>query len=556
MRYGSSITTGLCWRVCLKKTNLNIVSAHSKLAAPPAHFIALDTPDGETRLPFQAGSTLRDILMSGGFLLHSACGGNGICGQCQVHIANSGSIPFATAERLRLSAAQLGDGVRLACCVIPDQDLRVSIDQSVAQMNWRALREDEYGSSPQPASFDVTERYGVAIDLGTTHIRLTLWDLFARVRIIGLASLNPQASFGADVLTRLMEAARSPEAALEIGRLVLRAIAQALAEISVLAAIRPDEVGRVLIVGNTAMLSLLSGRNYTQLLQPENWTRRIDCQPLDSNFLREAWGLAAPAEIRFVTPVGGFIGSDLLSGVIASRLIGLPAGALLIDFGTNSEMALWDGHTLHVTSAAGGPAFEGSGIGCGMPGEAGAIYRVEQAGDDFAIHVLGESAPRGLCGSGLVDAVAWLLRNGHLDKVGRFTDRNCTGFLLSAGVELKRGDIDVLQRAKAAIGAGVQWLCRRAGLSPEALHSIYACGAFGRLLDVDNARQIGLLPPGSPVRMEGNAALAGCEALLMSDQRESTVDAVLTLCRIYNLAEDVEFESLFVNNLYLQTMPE
>ncbi|HEX5362937.1 MAG TPA: ASKHA domain-containing protein [Gallionella sp.] len=513
-------------------------------------------------MQFQPGATLRDILISGGFAVRSACGGDGSCGQCQVRVAESGSIPFTASERLRLSGQQLSEGVRLSCQLLPDTNLHVSLEKPVAQMSWRSLRDDEYSSLALPGTpAQKMLRYGIAIDLGTTHIRLTLWDISNGERIAGLAGLNPQGSYGADVLTRLMEAARSSERARELGAVVQDAIAEALAGIAAQAGLALADVGEVWVVGNTAMLSLLAGKHYEQLLQPENWTRRIDCQPDDPGFLRNLWGVSPVAAIHLVTPLGGFVGSDLLAGVIATRLIEQPAGSLLIDFGTNSEMALWDGQTLHVTAAAGGPAFEGSGISCGMPGEAGAICRLSQAGEGFSIQVLGDGAPRGLCGSGLVDAVAWLLRNGKLDKVGRFTDRDSEGFVLHEGehrIVLKRGDIDVFQRAKAAIGAGVRWLCQQAGMSLGELHQVYACGAFGRLLDVRCAQQIGLLPPVAPeaVKLEGNSALAGCEALLLSDGGTTALDAVLAVSKVYNLAEDVGFESLFVENLYLQSMQE
>ncbi|HEX5338896.1 MAG TPA: ASKHA domain-containing protein, partial [Gallionella sp.] len=413
------------------------------MASATLHTVTVQTSDGQATLAFQSGATLRDILVAGGYSVRSACGGNGTCGQCQVHVAESGAIPFTASERQRLSGAQLGAGVRLSCQLVPDTDLHVSLARSVAQMGWRPLRDDEYSEPVHPLKPRATTvHYGVAIDLGTTHIRLTLWDLRTGERIAGCAGLNPQGSYGADVLTRLMEAARSRAVAREMGELVQRAIAEALTGIAAQAAIDLREVGEVLIVGNTAMLSLLAGQNYAELLQPENWTRRIDCQPQDTDFLREAWGVGKDAEIRFIAPLGGFIGSDLLAGVIASCLIEQPAGSVLIDFGTNSEMALWDGVHLHVTSTAGGPAFEGCGISCGMPGEAGAIYRVQQSGaDGFGIGVLGGTSPAGLCGSGLVDAVAWLRRNGKLDKVGRFTECESSGFLLHEDglrVELKR----------------------------------------------------------------------------------------------------------------------
>jgi uncharacterized 2Fe-2S/4Fe-4S cluster protein (DUF4445 family) len=522
--------------------------------------ITVLTLQGETGLPFQTGANLRDLLLAGGFEIRSACGGDGSCGQCQVRVAESGAIPFTDTERLRLSPAQLNDRLRLACQIFPTADLHVSLEQPVTQMAWRPLRDDEYSSLALPVTpQDSVVPYAVAIDLGTTHIRLALWDMVKGVRLAGRTGLNPQGSYGADVLTRLMEASRSSEVARRISGLVQKAIAEALADIAAQASLDLHDVDKVAIVGNTAMLSLLAGRNFTLLLQPEYWTRQIDCQPGDAAFLRESWGLADTAAIRFIAPLGGFIGSDLLAGVIATRLVEQPAGSLLIDFGTNSEMALWDGHTLHATSSAGGPAFEGSGISCGMQGEAGAIYRVEQnTGEGISISVLGEAEPLGLCGSGLVDAVALLRRNGRLDRVGRFTDGS-KGFVLHEGkrrIELLHGDIDVLQRAKAAIGGGVVWLCRQAGMALDDLRQVYACGAFGHLLDVGNAQQIGLLPPTplAAVRLESNTALAGCETLLLSTGGGENLDAVLAVSKMYNLAEDAGFESLYVENLFLQPM--
>lgn len=525
--------------------------------------ILIKTPDGnETSLPFEHGANLRDILLAGGFTVRSACGGNGACGQCQVHLTESGQIPFTQSERMRLSGMQLSAGARLACQINPSTDLHIQIDQPVAHMAWRPLRDDEYGEPVTYTSRKTRARYGVAIDLGTTHIRLTLWDMVAHKRIVGLAGLNPQGSYGADVLTRLMEANRSVDAVRGMGHLVTRAIAEVMALIAAGASINLREVGEVLVVGNTAMLSLLSGVNHDLLLQPENWTRRIDCQPEESGGFLDAWGIARDATIRLVTPLGGFIGSDLLAGILSTRLIEQPPGALLIDFGTNSEMALWDGEHLLVTSTAGGPAFEGCGISCGMPGEAGAICHVAQeASDGFSIQVLGNVAPLGLCGSGLVDAVAFLLRNHRLDKVGRFIDRDSEGFVLAEGphrVVLKRGDIDVLQRAKAAVGGGVRWLCQQAGMKTSQLTQVFACGAFGRLLDVSNAQQIGLLPkvPLSAVKLEGNTALTGCEALLLSKHGEETMQKAIAASQIFNLAEDSDFETLFVESLYLQPMQE
>ena len=172
------------------------------------------------------------------------------------------------------------------------------------------------------------------------------------------------------------------------------------------------DVVRAVIVGNTAMLALLTGSDPRILLLPDSWTLPVELNAGLRQSLAEAIGLSPKASVDVVSPLAGFVGSDLLAGVVATRLTERP-GSLLIDFGTNSEMALWDGETLWVTSAAGGPAFESSGMQCGMPAEPGAIYRVlRQQEGEMDFQVIGGSEAKGLCGSGLVDLIALLCRLG------------------------------------------------------------------------------------------------------------------------------------------------
>lgn len=531
--------------------------------SPVKYILTVLTPHSEATVLFKPGENLREILLSGGFMVRSACGGNGACGRCQVRVPEGNANSITDVERLRLSGEQLRNAVRLACQIFPSTDMHVTVVQPVEQMYWRFLREDEYGSLAAPVSLhEPAPCYGVAIDLGTTHIRLTLWDLAGGKRVAGRTGLNPQGSYGTDVLTRIDEASRSSEIAQKLSSMVQRVIAEALRDIAIQFRLNLSDVQKVCIVGNTAMLSLLACKNFTKLLSPENWTGPIDCQPADTGFLRDAWAVSKDAQIRFIAPLGGFIGSDLLAGLVATKLAEGEAGSLLIDFGTNSEIALWDGVNVHVTSAAGGPAFEGCGISCGMPCESGAIYRVDQIENNgFGIRVSGDDEAAGLCGSGLVDAVAWLRRNGRLDRLGRFTRGDDQRFVIHAGrnqIVLMPRDIDVLQRAKAAIGGGVLWLCRQAGLPINELRKIYVCGAFGRLLDIGNAQQIGLLPNISPsaICLEGNSALAGCETMLVSMEAGKNLHALSALCRVYNLAEEAGYESLFVENLFLQPIEE
>jgi uncharacterized 2Fe-2S/4Fe-4S cluster protein (DUF4445 family) len=243
-------------------------------------------------------------------------------------------------------------------------------------------------------------------------------------------------------------------------------------------------------------------------------------------------------------------------------MVQLPAGELLIDFGTNSEIALWDGNTLWSTSAAGGPAFEGCGISCGMPAEPGAVFRVEPgpSGADWHSEVIEGGEARGICGSGLVDIIALLRREGRLNSAGRFRKLEA-GQEISIiegknGLTLKSQDVDAFQRAKAAIGAGIGILLKQAGMTFGDIRHIFVCGAFGRLLDLKNAQEIGLLPEISTDRIElwGDSALAGCEQLLFLTASGDAMEELRSISQIVNLALIPEFEEEFVRNLYLRPL--
>lgn len=411
--------------------------------------------------------------------------------------------------------------------------------------------------------------YGAAVDIGTTHIRVSLLDMERGLRLARRSGLNSQSIFGPDVLTRLKAASESIEHAAELSRMARNAVGEALSDISLRDGIDLLKIGQVIVVGNTAMLSLLTGNNYGLLLQPDYWRRRIDCRIKDTKPWCVSWGLDAAASVEVVQPIAGFVGSDLLAGILATRLTEGQPGSLLIDFGTNSEIALWDGRKLWVTSAAGGPAFEGSGISCGMPAEPGAIFRTEyiKSSGSYLFEVIGGGEPRGICGSGMVDAIACMVRAGILKSNGNFTGNMGTTTMFSQGDALrnrnnmvvvpmfiKKQDIDVFQRAKAAIGAGIKCLLKRAGMSVNSLNRICVCGAFGRYLNMPNAQDIGLLPSISPKAIElcGDTALAGCELLLLDRDRTNTLEALRKKASIINLAQGPAFENCFIENLYLR----
>jgi uncharacterized 2Fe-2S/4Fe-4S cluster protein (DUF4445 family) len=259
--------------------------------------------------------------------------------------------------------------------------------------------------------------------------------------------------------------------------------------------------------------------------------------------------------IQVVQPLGGFVGSDLLAGAVHCRFGYSRQPALLVDFGTNSEIGLWDGTRLWATSAAGGPAFEATGIGCGMGAEPGAIQRLWRSLDGvWGGEVFESAAPRGICGSGLVDLLAILRSGGEVDERGRILHEPATLRIEGAEFSVSKADVDTLQRAKAAVAAGILVLLRRAGLRFDQLGAVYVAGSFGEHLDIDSAARIGLLPsiPGARVHLVGNTALEGALDLLISDEAEMALTQARRSACLINLSMEEAFEELFVDHLYIR----
>ncbi|MBS1211536.1 MAG: putative metal-binding protein [Proteobacteria bacterium] len=399
---------------------------------------------------------------------------------------------------------------------------------------------------------------GLAVDLGTTNLSLAACDLMAGTCIGTATVANPQARFGAEIISRLLAASESSATAADLQQLALKVIADALGNLSADMGLTPQDIVRVAIVGNTAMLALLVGRDCRLLLDPSLWMSFIACEPESVEPWKKDWHLLADAAIRVLQPLGGFVGSDLLAGMLNTRMDVPHRPSLLIDFGTNSEIALWDGCAFRVTSAAGGPAFEGVGIGCGMPALPGAVcnVRVDAQGVWHYDVIDGEEA-KGICGSGLVDMLALIRRERRLSEGGRM--ENAAGGnigLPGSPFSISRKDVDLLQRAKAAIGAGCEVLCREAGLKADELQAVYVGGAFGGYLDPANAIAVGLLPPvaANKVKICGNTALAGCQDFLLSAEAEGLMTELRSQTTVINLATRESFEECFFKHLYLRPM--
>jgi uncharacterized 2Fe-2S/4Fe-4S cluster protein (DUF4445 family) len=512
------------------------------------------------KIRFTPGPSLRDILNTSELRTRSACRGNGACGLCRVRLVSGPLSPPSQVEAIHIQAEDLAAGMRLACQLHPDRDMTIELLNPATPSDWRSLPDPGYHPAfplrPQDRN---AGRYGVAVDLGTTHISVALSELISGELLATRWGPNPQGRYSSDILSRLQAANEEETNALELQRLVVEAIGEALMDISVQEGRSLYDISRVEIVGNSAMLTLLAGDNYRQLLNPAAWTRPISFSAADSEFWYEPWNLDRSAQIGLVQPLAGFVGSDLAAGLVHSQLLRDAGPSLFIDFGTNSEIALWNGGQLLVTSAAGGPAFEGMGIACGMAAEAGAIYQVIAREGGLDHKVLGNGEAKGICGSGLIDLTALLLAQNAIDPLGRLLDApEGRQWLPGTPFWISKPDLDQLQRAKAAIGAGCRALLQRAGVAAEQLQQLLVGGAFGRYLNPQHAIALGLLPtiPAERVQLLGNTALAGCQDLLLSDDAWQALSDIRNRTELLNLSTLPEFERLFMENLYLRPQDE
>ena len=511
-------------------------------------------------LSFRPGPSLRDILNRTTAQVRTACAGIGACGLCRVRIDEGGGGLPTAAELLHLGEEAMAAGIRLACQITPRGDMDVTVLQPARPSPWRTPGGLPYRPAHPLSPGRAAKGFplGVAVDVGTSQLTVAICDMASGRHLAARSGPNPQGRLGADVIGRLDAAARSSLTARQLRRSVVEAIGSALLDLSQGEGIALPGVGGVRVVGNTAMLTLLSGCHPGALLDPAGWASPIDCTPREPAELSEAWNLPPAAAIELVQPLGGFVGSDLVAGVIHCRLMEGGEPGLLIDFGTNSEIGLWDGERLWATAAPGGPAFEATGIGCGLGAGPGAIHRLSRSPEGVWLgDVLESPPPRGVCGSGLVDLLALLRAGGEIDERGRLAREPLTIDVGGASFAVGKADVDALQRAKAAVAAGVELLCRRAGLHLDEIGTVHVAGSFGEHLDVGHAVQIGLLPPipAARVRLAGNTALRGALDVLLSDGAEAALARARRRATLINLAMEEEYEALFLDHLFIRPTP-
>ena len=487
------------------------------------------------------GSSIGELMQGHG---HGSlpCGGHGKCGKCRVTVTGQVSAPTED-ERRVLSADELAQGIRLACRTRVEGDCTVtSAEGGRGQIVTHGAFPASMEGSPLAPAF---KGYGVAVDIGTTTLAARLYDREGRM-LAETSRLNPQSAWGADVISR-MEAAMAGNAP-RIAALTRRTLCGMITDLAEEAGIAASAVDAVTITGNTVMLHLLTETDVEPLTHAPFAAKRLFGEIVPASDLE--LDVLAPATPVYLPPcIAAFVGADTVTAVLASDMRERAETALLCDIGTNGEMVLWQDQTLYACSTAAGPAFEGAGISMGMGGRTGAIDRVwVTAAGEIQAHVIGEAEPVGLCGSGLVDAVAALLDTEQLDETGFLEDDPA---VISTPVEVTQEDIRAVQLAKSAIHAGMRTLIHTAALSCEEVDTLYIAGGFGSYLDVANAGKIGLLPEELTDRVTvlGNAALTGAAMLLLRRDLRPVCETLAKETRLVELATNPVFVSEYMERM-------
>lgn len=365
-------------------------------------------------------------------------------------------------------------------------------------------------------------RYGVAVDLGTSSIWSRLVDLSSNEALDTLVVPNPQQEYGADIATRLERAVASAEIRSALHEQLIGTINISLGKLCVDAGIGISDVAEVAVVGNAAMFAFIMDVDPTPLCgTPYNLKGAVDYY----GPAREM-GVAAPAANLFVPrPIFGFVGADALADIL---LIGMDSSdgiELIVDVGTNCEMALGNQKKILVASSPAGPAYEDTHMSFGLSATEGAIYQARFAGDSFDYEVMGGGEPRGICGSGLIDIIAEMRNHGWVDEGGRLLREG--PIVVATGAEpitVSQRDIRSFQLVKASVHAAIAVLQHKFG-SFE-LERMLITGTFGSYINLDNARILKMFPdiPNESIEIVADAACQGAVLMLGEEHRRASED--------------------------------
>lgn len=505
----------------------------------------------EVRLTCPGGCRVHDYIQSQGTALAMPCGGKGMCGKCRVRVVR-GRLPVTPEDKRIFSEAQLAQGWRLACKAVTREAAEIVVPVQ-EQQGFSALAAEaaDEGALSLAADHD----YGLAVDIGTTTLAAALVDCTDGKILATATAVNSQRSFGADVVSRIGAACHGKGKALQkaVRRDLTRLMKQLLKD-------HPGTAARcrqMAIAANTTMLHLLMGWPCDGL---GDWPFHPVSLGGKTYRAQEVLGPQSPLADATVTLLPGmstYVGADITAGIWQCGLASSDDVSLFVDLGTNGEMVLGNKDQRFIASAPAGPALEGGKLTWGTGSVPGAICGVRIERGRAKVRTIDHTVPVGICGTGILEAMAGLVREGLVDETGKLVEPYFhKGFPLASTLDYQRitlsqQDIREIQMAKSAIRAGIESLIERSGISRQRVHQVFLAGGFGYYLDPQKAAVIGLLPADLAERTTavGNTSLKGAIGLLTGAVTLEELQAIAAGAEEIVLGNDEAFQRLYIDYL-------
>ena len=495
------------------------------------------------KIEVNSQETLFSALQKADIKLFSPCGGKGTCGKCAIRLLE-GELDITAEDKKFFSEEELAEGYRLSCKAVLSGDITIeiaSLDKDLAEASAYIYGLDKIAAKPDAKDI-------LAVDIGTTTIAFALISGADKKVKKTYTTTNHQRTYGADVIARIVAAGEG-----KASDLMASVKKDIMDGVSILLSKADAENTELIITGNTTMEHLLLGYDVSGLGVYPFTPVSVEAVMTDWNSLFNNGDYNMPIKIMpgFTT----YVGADILAGAFVCGMGEDNKNTLLVDLGTNGEMALATADKLLITSTAAGPAFEGGNISCGMPGIEGAVSEVSYENDEFIIKTINDAKPVGICGSGIIDAIACLVKNEILDETGLLDDDYFDdGVELAEAVVLTQKDIREMQLAKSAVRAGLETLIKKAGLNYEDIDTLYLAGGFGQYINIDSAVTIGLLPADlkEKIVVVGNTALAGAVKYGLAENADDKALVLKSNAEEIDLSTDPTFQEGYMQYIMFE----
>lgn len=498
--------------------------------------------------------SLLEILRKNQIEIQANCGGKGRCGKCRVQFLNGAHEPLEQ-ERQVLSKDEIKKGWRLACLSFASKNAVIYVPET----NEDAMEVQAECSVDEVAddrSVDNNADYGIAIDIGTTTIAISLVNILTKKTVDTYTTVNHQRRWGADVISRIQAATEGHLK--EMTQSIRDDLRIGIEELVTRWNLTIPHVKKIVIAGNTTMGHLFCGFPCESLgVAPFT---PVDISMIQRNASDIFGWKDSLAEVILVPGISTYVGADITAGMYVTGMHEAEGVCLLIDLGTNGEMAIGNKKHFMVTSTAAGPAFEGGNISCGVASVPGAICHVVFEGEQIKTETIGDETPVGLCGTGVIETVYELNQSEWMDETGAleeeyFEEGICLAYNKdSEKITFLQEDIREIQLAKSAVRAGLESLILKFGTSYEEIAHVYIAGGFGYKMDLTKAAGIGMLPEELLPKMKavGNTSLGGALAGLLEESALCKMEQIANSSKEVNLATTKEFSEFYMEYMLFE----